>query len=209
MSAFVVNDPGLTFDPELHLYTLGDRDLPSVTQVLASAGVSDFNGPWFDDDAKVRGQMVHLAIALDNEGDLDDDTLDPVLEPFLAGWRRFVAESGAVIEHWERAVCDPELGFAGTLDGVIVLPNQKGVTRRTVVDVKRALYPSAGPQVAAYTRCARALYATPTVFNRAALVLPGDGSYQFQPLTDPSDEQVFLAALRVYHFRRAHGLIAA
>lgn len=206
---WVINDQRLAFDAESHRYMLADRELPSVTRILADQGIADFSGPWFDEAVKVRGQMVHLAIALDVEGDLDEDTLDPALAPYFAGWRRFLSESGAIVEHWERPVCDPELGYAGTLDGIVVLPNQKGVTRRTVLDVKRALYPSAGPQVAAYLRCARALYTTPVLFNRAALVLPGDGSYHFRPLTGELDELIFLSALRLYHFRRTHGLIAA
>lgn len=202
----VMNDPRLTFEESSHRYMLGDRELPSVTRILADQGVSNFTGPWFDDSAKARGRAVHLAIALDNEGDLDEDALDPVIVPYLEAWRRFKAESGAVIEHWERPVCDPELGYAGTFDVIVQL---RGMSRRTVLDIKQALYPSAGPQVAAYLRCARALYPASTLFNRAALVIPGDGSYCLKPLTDPADELVFLSALRLYHFRRTHGLSAA
>lgn len=207
MTGWTMNDPRLVFDEAAHAYTLGERRLPSVTQILADVGVADFSKPHFTEDVAERGRLIHLAIALDNEGDLDDETLDPALQPYIDGWRRFLAESGARVEHWERPVCDPELGFAGTLDGVIVLPST-GVPRKTVLDVKRALYPSAGPQVAAYTRCARALYEGPVLFNRAALVLPGDGSYRLHMLVDATDEYTFLAALRLYHWRRQHGVAA-
>lgn len=203
-----MNDPRLAFDAEAHRYDLAGRALPSVTQVLKAAGIAAFDSPWFTDAVRDRGSFVHQAIALDVEGALDDDTLDPVLAPYVEAFRRFRAESGAAIEHWERPVCDPALGYAGTLDGVIVLP-QKGAARRTVIDVKSAVYPATGPQVAAYLRCARALYTEPVLFNRAALVLKADGSYQLHPLTDANDEQVFLAALRVFHFRAQHGLEAA
>lgn len=207
MSGWTMNDPRLRFDADAHAYFLGERRLPSVTQVLADVGVADFSSPHFTDAVKERGSVIHKTIALDVEEALDDESVSDELWPYLRGWRAFVAESGAVVEFWERPVCDPELGFAGTLDGIVVLP-QTGVTRRTVLDVKRTLYPSAGPQVAAYTRCARALYEKPVLFNRAALVLPGDGSYRLVPMLEATDEHIFLAALRLFHWRRANGLAA-
>lgn len=207
MSGWTVNDPRLRFDAEAHAYWLDERRLPSVTQILGDVGVADFSSPHFTEDVKERGSAIHRMIALDVEEALDEDAVPEALAPYLAGWRSFLSESGAEIEFWERPVCDPELGFAGTLDGVVVLP-QTGIKRRTVIDVKRALYPSAGPQVSAYVRCARALYTQPTVFNRAALVLPGDGGYRLVPLVEPNDDHVFLAALRLYHWRRANGVAA-
>lgn len=205
---FVVNDPRLTFDPIAHVYAIGDRTLPSVTQILQAVGIADFTAPWFTADVRDRGSYVHAAILFDTEGELDEDALDPALEPYVAGWRKFRQESGAVIEHWERVVGDPILGYAGTLDGVLRTTDARGRTERTVVDVKRALYASAGPQVAAYRRCAYHLYDGPIVLKRAVLELPGDGGYRWHPLTHDHDEQVFLAALRVVNFRRVHGLAA-
>ena len=209
MSGWTTNDARLAFDPVAHVYTLGDRRLPSVTEILADVGVADFSAPHFTAEVLTRGSRVHQAIALDVEEVLDDDTLDDELRPYVSAWRQFLADSGATIEHWERPVCDPEQGYAGTLDGIVVLPAAPGtVVRRTVLDIKRSLYPSVGPQVSAYLRCARALYDGPVIFNRAALVLPGDGSYRLHMLTDSTDEYTFLAALRVFHWRRRHGVAA-
>lgn len=209
MSGWVMNDPRMVFREDDHSYWLGNRRLPSVTQILGEQGIADFNRPHFTEDVKERGRLVHKMIALDVEEALDDDTVDPFLQPYLDGWRKFLAESGAIVEFWERPCCDPDLGFAGTLDGIVMLPNQPGAKRRTVLDVKRALYASAGPQVSAYARCARALYDKPVLFDRKALVLPGDGSYKLEPLTDSTDEHTFLAALRCYHWRRRHGVAAS
>ena len=208
MSGWTMNDARLAFDPVAHAYTLGERRLPSVTQILADVGVADFSAPHFTEEVLQRGSRVHQAIALDVEEVLDDETLDAELVPYVTAWRRFLSESGATIEHWERPVCDPEQGYAGTLDGIVVLPTPGAVTRRTVLDIKRSLYPSVGPQVSAYARCARALYDHQVIFNRAALVLPGDGSYRLHMLTDATDEHTFLAALRVFHWRRRHGVAA-
>lgn len=197
----------LVFDPVAHRYTVGGRDLPGVTRILQDAGLADFSKPWFTEDARLRGQLVHAAIALDNEGDLDDETLDPVLAGYVHGWRRYLAEQGATVEHFETAVCDRTVGYAGTLDAIVLEAGQTGPTRRTVLDIKPAIYPSVGPQTAAYARCARALYDQPVLFRRAALVLPGDGTYTRVPLEASTDELDFLAAVRIARFRRTHGLI--
>lgn len=199
---FVVNDPRLSFDSESHRYQLGDRVLPSVTGILTDTGIADFSAPWFGPDILARGRYVHEAIALDAEGALDEATLDPQLVPYVAGWRAFLGETGAEIEYWEHRVCDPLLGYAGTIDGILSLP---GTRRRVLVDVKRALYPSAGPQTAAYKRLALALYPVAVAMDRAVVELPGDGRYRFHPLTDRDDERVFLAALCVTNWRRTHG----
>lgn len=197
-------DLPLVFDAEQHRYTVGERELPSVTRILQDTGLADFSKPWFTDEVRERGQFVHAAIALDNEGALDEDALDPVLVPYVDGWRRYLSESGATVEHYEQPVCDRAAGYAGTLDAIVLEPKQVGPTRRTLLDIKPALYPSVGPQTAAYARCARDLYDKPVLFQRVALILPGDGTYKRMPLTDPLDEATFLAAVRVFHWRSIH-----
>jgi len=198
----VVNDPRLVFHPASHRYELDGRALPSVTAILQAAGVADFSAPWFTEDVLARGQYVHQAIALDAEGALDDDTLDPQLVPYVTGWRAFLAETGFEIEYWEQRICDPMLGYAGTLDGILTHPSTR---KRTLIDVKRGYYASAGPQTAAYKRLALALYNPLVAMDRAVVELPGDGRYRFHSLTDREDEAVFLAALRITNWRRIHG----
>ncbi len=202
------HDLPLVFDAVAHRYFVGERELPSVTRILDEARLSDFSKPWFTDAVKERGQFVHDAIALDNAGALDYETLDPLLVGYVDGWRRYLEESGASVEHFEQSVCDRLVGYAGTLDAIVLEPSQRGPMRRTVIDIKPALYPSVGPQVAAYARAARELYPTTVLFQRAALVLPGDGTYRREPLTDTTDEPTFLAAVRIFHWRAQHGLAA-
>lgn len=199
--AFVLNDPRLTFDAESHRYQLGDRVLPSVTGILKDTGLADFSAPWFTADCLERGSFIHQAIALDVEGVLDDDVLDPSLRPYLDGWRQFLSDTGYEIDRWETPVCDPVLGYAGTLDGILRMPNAGA--RRLLVDIKRGFYRSAGPQTAAYKRLAGQFYSQPVFFDRAVVQLMGDGRYQFHQLTNPSDERVFLAALTVHHWKAA------
>jgi hypothetical protein len=202
MIAGVMNDPRLRADPATGLYAVEGRPLPGVRDVLADVGLIGH---------KVRsGGRVREAIGRELAGALDDGAREAAIVPYLAGWRQFVATTGATIEHYGRPVCDPVAGYAGALDGVVVLPVPVGqIARRTVIVLCRAVGPSTGLEVAAYLRCARAFYEGSFIFNRAALVLPGDGTFRLEPLAEASDELTFLAATRIYHFRALHRLAIA
>jgi len=204
--AWVRNDPRLTFDEATHTYRLGDRRLISVTQVLAATGLADFSAPWFTDAVKERGSVLHEAVRLDVTGELDETALDDELRGGVSGWRAFLADTQATIDYAEERLCDPELGLAGRLDYIVRIP-ERGRAVPTLLDLKRALYPSAAIQTAAYADLAAALYDGPVFFRRAALVLPGDGTYRLHPFTDVTDRATWQAAVRIVHWRQAHGLI--
>lgn len=187
-----------------HHYFAGDRELLGVTRVLNAAKITDYSAPWFTEWHRQRGQLVHQTVALENEGVLDDATLDPQLMGYLAGYRQFRSEVGGDVEFYEQIVSDVTLGVAGTLDLIVRHPSDHELRRR-LYDIKPCDAPATAIQLAAYAKFARALYARPISFQRAALVLPGDGTYEVVPYTDAHDELVFLAALRVAHWRIAHG----
>jgi len=208
MSGYTMNDPRLQFDPQSHTYRLGASVLPSVTQILADVGISDFSQPWFTEDVRDRGSYMHAAILLDQQGDLDEGQLDPQLVPYLAGWRQFVMETSAEVEFCEQRLCDPVLGIAGTLDGIILLPTPTGRKRRVLIDLKRAFYPSAAIQLAAYQHMAHGLYDQPVAFERAVVELPGNYGYRMHLLTDPLDRSTWQAAVRIFQWRRENHVAA-
>lgn len=206
LTGWIKNDPRLSFDEESHSYRLGDLQLTSVTQVLAQTGLAQFDAPWFTEAIKARGTYLHQAIALECEGDLDDDTLDEQLRGGVDGWRKFMADTGAKIEFGEQMLCDPDLRVAGRLDYIITMPDPRDPARtiRVLLDVKHALYPCAAIQLAAYVDMATALYDHPVYFRRAALVLPGDGSYSLHHFTDALDRATWHAAVRILNWRLAN-----
>jgi hypothetical protein len=184
----------LQFDEALHTYTLGNRRLPSVTQVLQP--LADFSMvPKAVLDAKRDlGQRVHLACQLDDEDDLDEASVEVDVRPYLSAWRRFLVESGAEVLNNEQRVCDPNVGYAGTLDNVLLMQGAKWVVdKKTCIAVPLAV----GPQTAAYMQ---ALH-DPSVTRRAAVRLRPDGSYRFDQLTAPDDWSAFLACLCLQRFK--------
>jgi hypothetical protein len=200
---FVVNDPRLVFDEEAHEYSIDGRELISVTQALTEAGMVDTRH--WTEEARLRGQYVHQCIALEAEGAIEESSVDPIVRPYFEAFRRFQRETSVTLELVERRVCDPMTGYAGTLDAIGRWPTG----RRTLFDWKSGfLPPMAGPQTAAYLRCARYLFPGERL-NRAGLHLRGDGTYRLIAFPNiVQDEADFLAALRVAQFRRRHALAA-
>lgn len=188
-----------------HRYVCGTTELLGVTTVLKLAGLTNYDQPWFSEWHRDRGTAVHRMVALDYYGDLDERSLDPQLRGYLTGYRRFRAEVGGDIEFVEQLVHDVRAGVAGTLDLLVRQTSQAGPDVRTVFDIKPGHYAPTAIQLSAYARMARGLYDMPVTLRRAALVIPGDGSYQVVPCTEPTDEQTWLAAVRIAQWRRAHG----
>lgn len=185
--------------PDAEHYVLPDgRPLARVTSVLREAGLADFSATWFTEDVRTRGTLVHQAIALLVEQDLDWDTLDPVLVPYVQAFEAWRDAGAFIVEAAELRVCDPALGYAGTID-LLAKRWQANTWVHYVVDIKCGVVPpTVGPQLAAYARCLH-----DTWRFRACLNLRDDGSYRFEPLDDPEDEDDFLAALRLFHRKRS------
>ncbi len=187
----------LTFDEDRHEYRLLGGVVPSVTQILRP--LVDFAGiPKTVLDAKRDlGQRVHFACQLDDEDDLDEASVEEDVAPYLAAWRKFRRDTGAVVFLNEARVADPILLYAGTLDRGIELNGE-----RWLIDLKTCISTplAVGPQTAAYLR---ALGDT-SVTHRGALRLRPDGTYRLDRLTGADDWACFMACLTLHRFKESH-----
>ena len=110
----LLNSPEVAFEPEGHVYTHNGVIVPSITQILTNEGFIDTS--WFDDWSRDKGSMVHLACHYDLSGDLDEETLDDEIRPYLAAFRKFMSESGFQVERSEVPAINTTYGYAGTPD---------------------------------------------------------------------------------------------
>lgn len=188
----------LTFDPATHVYRVGGVVVPGVTSALKP--LVDFSRVPPDVLAAKAdlGRRVHFAAQLHDEDDLDEGSIEPDVEPYLAAYRKFLAETRAVIVENERMVFHPTYRYCGTLDRVMEVGGHK-----YVVDLKTAIATpiSTGPQTSAYLR---ALPMQSGVTRRAALRLRPDRTYRFDILDSPNDWAVFLACLTLRHYAETH-----
>lgn len=139
--------PTLTAD---HKYLMQDgREIPSVSSVLQAAGLTDLR--WVSQYALNRGTAIHDAILFHHEGTLDEDSLDPVVKPYLEQFKKFLAISGAKVLKAEQIVYDSFRNYAGKYD---LLLKMNGAT--WLIDVKTNTKPRhVGTQLGAYYCAAR------------------------------------------------------
>jgi hypothetical protein len=190
------------FQDDGHIYTADGEVVPSVTQVLTLAGISDVSQiPYHNlEKARAIGEAVHQATELIDKDDLDIDTLDPLIAGYILGYQEFKKETNfkpSTIE--QRGIGDFEdlrFGYCidrtGTMDGVDGL---------VVLDLKTSARsnPNWGIQLAAYDDGA-GLSAV-----RLVVHLKKDGSFGVIAYNDTNDFSVWRSALRVAHWRLAHG----
>lgn len=175
MSAAI--QPQLTLDQASHVYRLGDRVLPAVTDILVGTGIVDTT--WFTELGRWRGSAVHLACWYDDEGDLDEAQLDPKLRGYLDAYRKFKAETGFKANAIETSLHNPMLGYAGTPDRV----GELGDGRPCLPDLKSGAASKATRyQTVAYAACLK----NPRTFVRMEVRLKENGKYSLQ-VYEPKD----------------------
>jgi hypothetical protein len=191
----------LIFDPEKHEYQLNGIIIPSVTQILEDVGISDFSGIPFDnlEYARIRGTLVHKATALDDEGDLDEDSLDPVIIPYVMGWRKFKEEFAFVPIQIERMIYHPTYGYCGTLDRTGNI--EEDYEKEILLDIKSGTVyiESVGPQTAAYEEALRHEIGGKKR-RRFAVKLMDTGEFKLIPCTNTLDFEVFKNAVSVVNW---------
>lgn len=188
----------LTFDEATHTYRFGGQLVPGVTSILAPLTGYDSVPAHVLEAAANFGKAVHRACELDDLGELDEAALDIALVPYLKAWRQFSVDHAVEWEQIEQPVYHPALRYAGTPDR---FGKVKGL--RAVVDIKSTadLYPTVGPQLAAYGNALQQPYA-----DRIAVQLKADGTYAAKAYSDPTDFPVFASLLTLRTWCQRHAI---
>ena len=194
----------LYFDPVAHRYTIGDRVLPSVTQITGT--IASLAGiPHAILEAKRDlGTAVHLATQFFDEDDLDRDALPAEVLPYLDAYIRFREETGFAPTQIEQRVYHLAYGYAGTYDRIGAFIHLKGISAKAacLVDLKATyrIAPVYGIQTALYAAAAM----PGKTLLRFALQLKPDGTYRLQEFKDPTDLSVGVAALTLMNWKERH-----
>lgn len=193
----------LKFEPVGHVYTLGNKRLPSVTTVLESV-LRDMEGipEHLVAAAGEFGQHVDTACDLFDRAILDWEALDTRLVPYVRGYEKFIKESGAVIIASKKRVYHPKHLYAGEVDKLVVF---LGNLRPCVLDIKSSsiLPRSVKPQTAAYREAlvASNIATGPT---RYSVHLRPDGTYRLDRHNNSADFSIFLSALNIWRFKNVY-----
>ncbi len=187
----------LTFNKERHEYRLDGAIVPSVTQVIKAARIIDDS--FFDEHSRRRGEAVHLATAMYDEGTLDPASVDPEIAGYVEAWEIFLVLSGFQPTKIEFSVANETYRYAGTIDRVGTMAGSP-----VILDIKTgAVGPEVGLQLAAYE------YALDheTNYRRFAVQLSDDGKFTSKEFTDrATDWAAFHAALVIFNWKHNKGI---
>ncbi|MCA3187664.1 MULTISPECIES: PD-(D/E)XK nuclease family protein [unclassified Cupriavidus] len=189
----------LLFDEASHTYRFDGAIIPSVTQILSPLNDLSMIPVATLEYKRQLGTAVHKATELYDLGELDEDSVAPVVRPYLDAWIRLRAELPFEILGMEERVYHPVHRYAGTYDRLVILDG-----KRSVFDLKTgAMYPSYGPQTAAYKNAVEKATGK-RIEGRYAIELRDDATYRLHEMTDPEDWQVFLGCLALHRFKNKH-----
>lgn len=209
MPETLIAPKGLTFVEDTHRYYYDNQRVPNVTSLLSEYGLTDFSMvPEARLEYKrVLGIAVHLATHLLDERRLDEDSLDIRIRPFVDAYRKFREVTGFDPRHSELKLFSRVWRFAGTLDRQGLF-EWKGKEIEAILDLKCtwSLYPSNGPQTAAYQLLFEENHPE-RIRGRFCVQLKETGNYEVLQYADPSDKNVFLSCIALHQFKEKHKLL--
>lgn len=154
----------LRFDEEKHKYFWNEKEVPGVSAMLQKVGLSkDYKG--IDPFYAARGTALHLCIKLYLEGTLDEESIDPIVQPYFQGFLAYWAKHKHKPVNIEEPMYSEDWGFAGTPDLVcenIIIDWKSSKDHDRVAELQGEGY--------------KVLVGRPIKFR--VVQFPGDGSYE-------------------------------
>lgn len=158
------------FCADTHEYKMSGRKVFSVTQIIKGAGLYGEAGNFYNAASAEKGKFIHEACELYDKGDLEEQSLDEKLVPYLDAWKAFRKQMPVEFAVIEQPFFSLEHGFAGTIDRAW-FENKKGV----VADIKTGAVPDwVSIQLAGYAILFPSLTAM-------AIQLKDNGKFSLQP----------------------------
>jgi len=184
-----------SFDPETHTYTLDDRRLESVTEILKPLSPSDF----YTEEGRIRGTAIHNAVSDFHAG--KDPDLPAEYAAYLDGYIQFCHDYHYEPIEVEVPLYHRTMRYAGTPDSY-----GDSALGRILPDVKTgAFIPSYALQTAGYEE----LIVNTTKlkkFTRLSVHITTEGNYRVELHKSFTDRSVFISALTLMRWRRTHNL---
>lgn len=165
--------------------------VPGVTEILQSTGIIETE--FFTEEGRKRGTYVHLAAQYEDEGDLDEASIDPAILGYLEAYRAWKRLTDWRIQSCETMLMSNKYPFAGTVDRICTVG-----PALAALDLK-----SGAPQLWHRLQTAAYAFMVHPMAHRATLYLRDDGTFRFveHERFGFTDYQVFIAALNIHNWR--------
>ncbi|MDO8598041.1 MAG: hypothetical protein Q7R45_15640, partial [Sulfuricaulis sp.] len=122
-----------TFDADRHEYRIGERIVPSVTQIIRAVLPGWQASEWH----MQRGTALHHGCRLLDQGVLDWASVSPEIMPRVLAWQQFRLDAYATISAVEVQLASDRYWFAGTCDRVLA----RGVDSDIICELKSTVEP--------------------------------------------------------------------
>lgn len=192
----------LDFDEARHVYHLDGEMVPGITSRLRLAGLVDTS--FFNEAARLRGTAVHLATQFLDEGNLALDSVDERIRGYLAGWQKFMAESGfRITDEPELLVASPTLRYATKIDRVGMLAGKPIILN---LKTSASPYPWWQVQLAGEAHAFAEWCDVPRhSLQRMSVQVLADGQYRAHFYNDRRDYQTWAAVVETATWIERHG----
>lgn len=183
----------LTFDEKEHRYFHDGVEIPRLTRLIESFGLIKHKAT---EGYLQRGSAIHLALQYYDEGDLDEEALDPQIRPWFDAYKQFREDTGFKPVRIEKKAHNDQHLFAtivdrtGTINGSEVLLELKSGSKSDWWGLQLA-----GQQIALQQEFKK----------RYALELSKEGKYKLHPFHEQEYLDIFYSMLNVNAWRRNHG----
>lgn len=191
----------VVFDEIEHRYSVGARELPSVTQILKATGL--YEARYAKDEHRQRGEAVHRACDLACEGRYREEGTHAVVIPYIRAFQKFLRDTGFKKMGGEVPMGSVALGYAGRPDAWGLVGD-----RMVLCDFKSGTTPSGvGLQLAAYALLMKEQDAQNRILVDSLRVvqLGDDERYKVMAFDEPKWKNGWRAVLSTYLLRKELG----
>lgn len=187
----------LTLEESTHVYRWNGKVVPSVSQIIAPLYEGAFDGIKAEvlERKRTLGTALHYATELLDRDQLDEDSIDTAIRPYLDAYVRAKAERNMQWTVIEEPRYHHTLRYAGTIDRYGTVDGEPAV-----VDFKTVatLHAAVGVQLAGY----ESLMQTGRPMKRYALQLLPTGEYRLVEYKSPDDRAAFMACLALFNWKQ-------
>lgn len=214
-----------SFDPGLHKYLAGDREMTGVTTILRETRLySDYK--FLDRKYRLRGKAVHEAARLYDIGEYDEERTHPEIQPYLRSFQKFVEDTRFKGIAWEVGMIHGVMGVGGMLDTIGRMFDDPEIY---LIDIKSGTCPErVGVQVYGYEDLLKrgSLIPNPNLDKEALAVIGGirkgelkirRRSLQLTPerytlrahdsKEEPDNPAMWMTAVSMFNTWKKHGLL--
>lgn len=188
------------FNKESHEYKLNGVSIPSVTQIIKTAGLSDLS--YIDKDllnykAQV-GDAIHLATQYYDNNELDLDSVSDLIKPRFNSYLKFKEDYKPETIGIELQLYHKLYLFAGTIDRIFLIDN-----KLTLLDIKSGVKEKHHAiQTAGYELLYNQGKKQKEQIKQRMILYLSDNGYKIETNNNKNDKNVFLSALTITNYLR-------